>query len=515
MKNWLWENRYGLSLFLLAALILLPFLGAAPLIDPDEPVYGQTAKEMLAAGDWLSPRIYGNFWYDKPPLFYWLEMISYSILGISDYASRLPSAILGIGTIMYVYTQAKQLFNKEIAYLAGLILITSLGFVYIGKAAVTDMTLMLTLTVAMLSFYRKKYYLAYAFCGLALLAKGPIGYGFPALIMLFYIIVCRHWSLLKTMKIPQGILLAFIIGLPWYFLMYQAHGNEFLDTFIGYHNVTRFTAPEHPGQNRLYFFIPVLLAAMMPWSGAIVPALHRFWKERGPFKDVLTFCVVWAVFIFVFFSLSQTQLVTYIAPMFPPTALVIAWYTWDLQQRGKRPLVWIGTLIILGAAFAACNAIPLNEDAEFFKPVILCVSILFAFITLVPALFLYRKRWVPAFATVAACMAVFSTVAFGLSIPTLEVYLSSSDIAQELRAHYDGYSPIYIDKFIRPGVAFYSDLYGTEWNREAPEEFISIDKAYYVLPKSVYQNHSAKYSKLPGYTVISETASQIIIINHP
>ena len=94
-----------------------------------------------------------------------------------------------------------------------------------------------------------------------------------------------------------------------------AHGNEFLDTFIGYHNVTRFTAPEHPGQNRLYFFIPVLLAAMMPWSGAIVPALHRFWKERGPFKDVLTFCVVWAVFIFVFFSLSQTQLVTYIAPM--------------------------------------------------------------------------------------------------------------------------------------------------------------------------------------------------------
>ena len=108
MKNWLWENRYGLSLFLLAALILLPFLGAAPLIDPDEPVYGQTAKEMLAAGDWLSPRIYGNFWYDKPPLFYWLEMISYSILGISDYASRLPSAILGIGTIMYSQRREKR-----------------------------------------------------------------------------------------------------------------------------------------------------------------------------------------------------------------------------------------------------------------------------------------------------------------------------------------------------------------------------------------------------------------------
>ena len=88
MKQWLYDNRYGLIVALVAAIILLPFLGAVPLMDPDEPVYGETAREMLAAGDWLSPRIFGNFWYDKPPFFYWLEMISYSFFGVTDFASR-------------------------------------------------------------------------------------------------------------------------------------------------------------------------------------------------------------------------------------------------------------------------------------------------------------------------------------------------------------------------------------------------------------------------------------------
>ncbi len=184
MKQWIYEHRCGLTVAWLAAIILLPFLGIAPLTDPNEPVYGQTAKEMLLAGDWLSPRIYGQFWYDKPPLFYWMEMLSYSLFGISDWSSRLPSAVAAVATALFVYVQGKDLFNQAIAFMATLILLTSVGFMYVGKAAVTDMTLMLTLTVAMISLYQGKYYRAYAFCGLALLAKGPVGYAFPALIML-------------------------------------------------------------------------------------------------------------------------------------------------------------------------------------------------------------------------------------------------------------------------------------------------------------------------------------------
>ena len=134
MKQWFLTHRYGLTVALVAAMILLPFLGAAPLMDPDEPVYGETAREMLLAGDWLSPRIFGQYWYDKPPLFYWLEMLSYSFFGVSDIASRLPSVIMAMATTMYVYVQGKELFNKPIAFLSALFLVTSAGFVPVGFA---------------------------------------------------------------------------------------------------------------------------------------------------------------------------------------------------------------------------------------------------------------------------------------------------------------------------------------------------------------------------------------------
>ena len=129
MKQWIYEHRCGLTVAWLAAIILLPFLGIAPLTDPNEPVYGQTAKEMLLAGDWLSPRIYGQFWYDKPPLFYWMEMLSYSLFGISDWSSRLPSAVAAVATALFVYVQGKDLFNQAIAFMATLILLTSVLYV--------------------------------------------------------------------------------------------------------------------------------------------------------------------------------------------------------------------------------------------------------------------------------------------------------------------------------------------------------------------------------------------------
>ena len=397
MKQWFLTHRYGLTVALVAAMILLPFLGAAPLMDPDEPVYGETAREMLLAGDWLSPRIFGQYWYDKPPLFYWLEMLSYSFFGVSDIASRLPSVIMAMATTMYVYVQGKELFNKPIAFLSALFLVTSAGFMYIGKAAVTDMTLMFTLTVTMVSFYRKNYYIAYIFCGLSLLAKGPVGYAFPALIMLIYLAWTRQWPLLKHMKIPQGILLAFLVGLPWYILMYRVHGEVFLDTFIGYHNITRFAAPEHPGQNSLFFFIPILFAAMMPWTAALFPTIRRLFHKRDPFRDILRFCFVWAAFIFVFFSLSKTQLVTYIAPMFPPTAYLLGWYWYRcyIERKFSRPL--LVSFYILGLLLLASNAIPLHENAAFFRPAIAWGSGLLAAALFLPAWCLWRRRYRSAF----------------------------------------------------------------------------------------------------------------------
>lgn len=519
MKQLLYKNRCGLTLILMAVLILIPFLGMTPLIDPDEPVYGETAREMLLSGDWLSPHIFGKFWYDKPPLFYWLEMLSYGTWGVSDFTSRLPSSLMAISTVFYVYLQGKDLFNKKIAFIASFLLLTSLGFIYVGRAAITDMTLMLTLTVTMISFYQERYYLAYGFCGLALLSKGPIGYAFPALVMLLYILLCHHWHLIRTMKIPQGILLAFAVGLPWYVFMYHVHGEAFLDTFIGYHNITRFAAPEHPGQNSLFFFIPIFLGAMLPWTALIFPAIHRLMKKRDPFKDTLIFCLIWAAFIFIFFSLSKTQLVTYIAPMFPPTAYIIGWYLYRCYTEKKLPCTGVGISILAGMLLLLCNAIPLNDGAVFFKSAIFWASILLSAAVCIPAAFLYWQKWKKAFASAVLLMTLFTWSAYGLILPTLSDHITSYRSAQILHDVYDGHSELYVEKFIRPGITFYCGLYGTEWeetqNMNFSDLLASPEKTYLIMTRSSYEKTAKTQPVIYQYGIAAEMPTQLILINHP
>ncbi|WP_101912385.1 ArnT family glycosyltransferase [Megasphaera vaginalis (ex Bordigoni et al. 2020)] len=518
MKNWLYDNRYGIGLFILAAIFLLPFLGMFPLTDPDEPVYGETAREMLAAADWLSPRIYNDFWYDKPPLFYWLEMISYRLFGISDFTSRLPSAVMGIATVCTVYRQGKAIFNKAVAFRAALILLTSLGFIYIAKAAVTDMTLVFTLTVAMLAFYRRRYAEAFAFCGLAVLAKGPVGYAFPALIMCCYIAVCRHWRLIRSMWLPQGIALAFLIGLPWYLAMTYVHGDAFVDTFIGYHNITRFTAPEHPGKNSLFFYIPILLGALLPWTGALAPAFRRAVREGGPDGDALRFCLIWAVFIFLFFSLSKTQLVTYIAPMFPPVALLLGWYSVSLEKADNRPRLWPATSFIVGAALLLCNLLPLHTGSHFYKEPILTVSILLAAAVILPGLLLWLRRRRLALYTTVLSMLLFTGLTFAAILPALAPYITSQPLAAALAAHYDGTSPVYIEKSLRPGLAFYSGVYGTEWKGCSALDPVSLrskpDRVYILIPKDTYGKLTSAGSAIAQFPVLADLPAQLILLNH-
>ena len=155
-----------ICLLLLSVFVMFFNLGSVPLLDPDEPVYAESPKEMLAAGDLLSPKIYGYYWFDKPPMYYWLVAGSYKIFGINDFAARFPSALLGIVLIFTGYYFANKFFNEKVAMYSALILLTSVEFFYLSKAAVTDITLTLFLSVALFLFMQKKYYLFYFSCQL-------------------------------------------------------------------------------------------------------------------------------------------------------------------------------------------------------------------------------------------------------------------------------------------------------------------------------------------------------------
>ena len=353
-------NRDRIYLLLYSLILFLIFLWNVPLLDPDEPVYGETAKEMIAAGDWLSPRIYGDFWYDKPPLFYWLEAVSFSLLGVSTFSARLPSALIAAGTVLYVYGTAERLFSRRIAFTGAFILASSLEFIVIARAAVTDMTLTAALTAALFSFLEKRYAAAYIACGFALLAKGPIGFGFPAFIVGLWLLAQKRftWKPIMALRWYWGIPLACLVGLPWYAYMVSVHGQPFVDTFLGYHNLVRFTQPEHAGKDHWWLYFVVLTAGFFPWTGALAGALTRVRRFAADPKTL--YLMVWAGFIFLFFSASSTQLFSYILPIFPPLAVLSALYLDDLAQEGAGRLFPQLHIFFLGITAAAVAAAPLT-----------------------------------------------------------------------------------------------------------------------------------------------------------
>ncbi|MEE3452619.1 ArnT family glycosyltransferase [Dialister sp.] len=479
-------NKNCISLFIFCLLLYGTFCGLIPLLDPDEPVYGETAREMLLTGDWISPRIYGDFWYDKPPLFYWLEAISFSIFGLSTWSARFPSVLLGALTPVYLYLSSRKLIGEKAALRGAFICASSLEIIVLARSSVTDTLLTFTLTLALMSFLRKEYFLAYISCGLSLLAKGPIGFGFPALIVGIWMILTRQFNLkgILGLKWYWGIPLACLVGLPWYIEMGMLHGDAFIDTFLGYHNITRFTSPEHAGQNHYWLYIVVLLAGFYPWCGTL-PGICR--RAKAWFKDqVLAYFMVWAAFIFVFFSISSTQLFSYILPMFPPLSLLAGKYMTDCEETGHFSKTFLAFHLIF--AFASATAIALAPVEPLGGLPVRIGVVLFMSAAALYAAWNLKKGYFRHFMiSQGALILIFVISVWGVFAPSVSSKFTSKVIAEDFAVmEKDPSIPIYIDTFYRPSVAFYTGIYG----KALPE--------FDVRKKAVDERNEEKGVLLPG-----------------
>lgn len=490
-------------------------LGGIPLLDPDEPVYAETPKEMFIFNDFVSPRIYGEFWYDKPPMYYWLVAIAYKLFGINEFSARFPSALLGVGCIWAVYFFVRRLVSKEAAVISSLVLATSVEFFYLAKAAVTDITLCLCLTVSLLAFIAKKYYLFYIFAGLATLTKGPIGLLFPGAIVLLYLLFTRNFSELTKMKLPAGIALYALFGLPWYVVMYNLHGAEFIDTFIGFHNITRFTSPEHPEGVLWYYYIPVLILGFFPWSAVMVQAVWHSFTKRYQARPVMLFLVIWAAFIFIFFSISRTKLVSYILPMYPPLAIIVGCYLAELTQKQRQysiaPLSWGITLAVLTGLFIAGFLFGVKEMPEL-KNGVLAAAFVWGLMVCGVLYFIRRRKVMSAVWTKAIAMTVFSAILVTGMFPMVAPRFSSFAMAREFKAQYDNTSPVYVIKFLHPGFTFYTNVYGTEVKtaKELPETLAVSGRAYFVIRKLDYK--TLKEEERQRLTILLDTGEQLLLL---
>ncbi|HWR43623.1 glycosyltransferase family 39 protein [Sporomusa sp.] len=495
----------------IALLIMFFNLGSIPLLDPDEPVYAETPKEMMSFNEFLSPRIYGEYWYDKPPLYYWLVAGAFQIFGISEFSARFPSALLGVAGVLALYWFGRDLFNKRAAMAGALVLATSIEYFYLGKAAVTDITLNFCLTLALLGFITKRYYVMYIFAGLATVAKGPVGFLFPGAVIFLYLAATGRFRLLKEMKIPTGIGLFAVTALPWYLFMYSVHGSAFIDTFLGFHNVTRFTSPEHPELVVWYYFIPVLILGFFPWTSMLLQSIWASITQSGHENSkVLLFLNIWAAFIFIFFSISQTKLVSYILPMYPPLALIVGWYIDRIWASRERRTAWPIILAVLSALLIAGMFTGLKLMPALSAGIMISTA-LFILMVLCTVLFIWRRQIGKAFFTQVIGMLLFSMVLVGMLFSGAAPYFTSKYIAQEFVANYDGRSPVYIVKFLHPGFTFYTNIYGSEIKAQELAAVVnSPGKAYIVIQQAEYkQLTEADRNKVK---VMSESADRMILI---
>jgi 4-amino-4-deoxy-L-arabinose transferase-like glycosyltransferase len=342
------------------------------LIGADEPRYAQVAREMLARHDWITPTLGGRPWLEKPPLYYWQSMLAYRLFGVSDWAARLPSAIDATLMMIAIYLFFRR-FRPNAQLDAALVTVSSAGTIAFARAASMDMALAATFTLALLAWYawhdsgtRAYLWLAYALLALGMLAKGPVAPVLAAVVIAIFAVAWRDYGILRrTLSIP-GILLFCLIALPWYFAV-QLRNPDFFHAFILQHNLERFSSNLYHHREPFWYYIPVVLLALLPWTvfavAAMAETIRAWWSERREMlksentkEDTLNiFLLIWFLVPIVFFSISQSKLPGYILPALPPGTLLLAEYIRRHVADDYRP----GTIpIVLHAVAAAGLLVP-------------------------------------------------------------------------------------------------------------------------------------------------------------
>lgn len=360
----------------LGMLCLIVFLAGnmlLPITDTAESNYALTAKEMVLAHNWLSPQIYGHYWYDKPIFFYWELMVSYSLFGFTEFASRLPSALFGTAGVLFTYWFTHRVYDKKVGLTASLILMTSVECWILSKAVVTDATLFLFMSAAIAFFYlgyhenRRWYYLCYVAAALAVLTKGPIGLFLPGLGALLFLLVKRDIKEFLHLHLFSGFFVFTLICLSWYGWMYAVHGWDFLLNFFGVHNYLRATVSEHASKNVWYFYIVVFFVGFSPWSFTWpVMAWKQYKKRTWPWNrqdDAVVLLGIYAVVTFVFFSLVATKYTTYTYPMVFSLSILTALWFRNVHITCTKTAV-VSMVVYVGLAFLVAPSIMLQHSGK-------------------------------------------------------------------------------------------------------------------------------------------------------
>ncbi|HEY2117687.1 MAG TPA: glycosyltransferase family 39 protein [Candidatus Acidoferrum sp.] len=358
-------------LLILATLYLCYFhkLGAIGLVGPDEPRYAWIARDMAESGDLVTPRLYGQPWFEKPVLYYWAAAKTFKLFGVSEASARFPSAFCALLATLSMAWLSWKLYGTETARWLLLLLPTTVGMIGFSHAAATDMLFSGTLTIAMVfaavvvgltwnsdsPILPRTPWLALLFLGfslgLAVLAKGPAALILSGSAIFLWAAFARRWRDAFRCLHPLAIVSFCATALPWYILCTRRN-PDFFHVFIIEHNFKRFLTPEFQHIQPFWYYIPVILLTTFPWTILLVCGVTRATRiSRRTFSNhpALLFFLTWALFTILFFSISKSKLPGYILPALPAIVILISRYAVHLLRENKHSTRWIS--LLTGVAF--------------------------------------------------------------------------------------------------------------------------------------------------------------------
>ncbi|HYC35218.1 MAG TPA: phospholipid carrier-dependent glycosyltransferase [Usitatibacter sp.] len=462
-------------LWILAALVVAIGIDNLdrPLANPDEGRYAEIAREMAQSGDWITPRLNGLKYFEKPPLQYWATAASLTLLPHGEYAARLYVALCGLATLLLVAFTGRRLGTRETGLAAAIALASSPYFMVMSGVVTLDTGLTLWTTLTFCAYLlaereptrsptrRRWMLLAWAAMALAVLSKGLVGLVFPAGALLALCVLRRDLRPVARLEWAYGLVIFLAISAPW-FVAVSYQNPEFPRFFFVHEHWERFLSASHRRTEPWWYFLPIVAVGFLPWLFALPSAFAHGWRLAGDPRatNEMRLALAWAFVVVAFFSISSSKLPAYILPAFPPLALVIGRY---LVHAPTRKLAWQVLPMTLVAMALVALALQIESRArepwtrELYghaQPLALMAALALLAACAIAAAALWRgRRWTALVAIAIGMGVVLDRIEDAYE--ALSPRQSGKSVATLMAAHASPEARLYSVRYFEHSVPFY------------------------------------------------------------
>lgn len=518
-----------IAVFCLAAIPYFTGLGGSSLWDANEAFYTETPREMIESGDLINPTFNYQPRFNKPPLSYWIVAAFYKLFGVSATSERLAMALAALAMMATAFALGRLLFSTEAGLYAALAIALAPRFLMFSRRIMIDVYMAMFMAAILLFFAlaearpneRRRYLtLMYVAVGLALMTKGPVAAVLPALAFITYFALHRELRRVWTMMLPYGALIVAAMVSPWYLAIYEQHGWQYISTFILKDNLSRYTQPVWGPRRGIFFYLPVVIGDLFPWSLFLIPVMlvaARRWVQtssllerlrrnrqqppadlRGaanvgadaePGARLKRLYLIWVAVIVIFFSLSQNKEDLYILPIYPAVAALVGAFLAQAanSDASRLHLAWTRWIAVaMGLLIAAAGAGVLylfaHSSADYQFDGARLLGFIFVSGGLIAMLLAWRRNSQSAVLAVATTVMAFNWIFVWRTLPDFERFKPVRPMCERIQAEAPADALVGYYRYAAPSMVFYLRRQVFEYYQ--PEELLKAfasNRAVYCL----------------------------------